>query len=338
MIAVEYRSDLKKLQSDARFSAVFGGNTQPAPFDRPDWWRGLADHCGLAPRLAVASDTRDMAILPLCDAGDGSLAGLSNWYTFRLKPVFSPGADAPALLAAIAADLVGQAGRITLSGVPDEDGSASMLESAFRQAGWIVRREVCDSNHILETRGRDFAAYLAGRPGALRTTLRRKGHRAVCEVLTRFDADAWAVYEDIYAESWKPLEGSPAFLRAFAEQEGAAGRLRLGIARIDGSAAAAQLWTVEGAAAYIHKLAHRPAASAASPGTALTAALMRHVIDTDRVDLVDFGTGDDGYKRDWMESVRRRYSLTMLRPGNPRNWPVFVKSALRRLAGRDKRG
>ena len=28
------------------------------------------------------------------------------------------------------------------------------------------------------------------------------------------------------------------------------------------------------------------------------------VIDVDHVDLIDFGTGNDGYKRDWMEEVR----------------------------------
>jgi CelD/BcsL family acetyltransferase involved in cellulose biosynthesis len=126
-------------------------------------------------------------------------------------------------------------------------------------------------------------------------------------------------------------------LRAFAEQEGAAGRLRLGVVRHQGNPVAAQLWTVESGVAYIHKLAHLEEAKPLSAGTVLTAALMEHTIDRDRVSLVDFGTGDDGYKRDWMEAVRPRWRLTCLDPRNPRVWPALVKAALRQLAS-GKRG
>ncbi len=54
-----------------------------------------------------------------------------------------------------------------------------------------------------------------------------------------------------------------------------------------------------------------------SAGTTLTAALFAHVIDRDRVELVDFGTGDDPYKRDWMEQVRPRYRLACWSPRQP---------------------
>jgi CelD/BcsL family acetyltransferase involved in cellulose biosynthesis len=68
---------------------------------------------------------------------------------------------------------------------------------------------------------------------------------------------------------------------------------------------AAQFWTVDGGTAWIHKLAHLDSAKPLSAGTTLSAALFAHVIDRDRVTWVDFGTGDDPYKRDWMEQVRR---------------------------------
>jgi CelD/BcsL family acetyltransferase involved in cellulose biosynthesis len=63
---------------------------------------------------------------------------------------------------------------------------------------------------------------------------------------------------------------------------------------------------------------------------------MRHVIDGDGVSLVDFGTGDDPYKRDWMEQQRPRYRLDMFRPLAARNWPVLAKIAVRSLAARVK--
>jgi len=310
---------------------------QTTPFDRLAWWQGLEEHCGIKPAFAVAREGDALAVLPLT-GGEGHFSALSNWYTFRFRPLVTPGADR--LLAALAGDLKERARRVTLTGLPDEDGMATRTEAAFRQAGWIVLREQCDTNHILEVGGRGYGAYIAGRPGALRTTLKRKSGKVDVQVLTRFDGEAWSAYEEIYAESWKPEEGSPAFLHAFAQAEAAAGRLRLGIARPAGGtdAIAAQMWTVEGNTAFIHKLAHREAAKALSPGSVLTAALFRHVIEKDNVTLVDFGTGDDPYKRDWMESTRPRFRLDMFRPMALRNWPFFAKFGLRRLAARAKRG
>ena len=61
------------------------------------------------------------------------------------------------------------------------------------------------------------------------------------------------------------------------------------------------------------------------------------MIDIDGVELVDFGTGDDPYKRDWMETVRPRYRLDMFRPLAIRNWPALVRLGLRRLAASAKR-
>jgi hypothetical protein len=227
---------------------------------------------------------------------------------------------------------------VVLSKLADEDGTATRLERAFRRAGWIVLREPCDSNHVLPVAGRSYADYLAGRPGALRTTLKRKAKKVAVEVLTSFAGEAWEAYERVYGDSWKPEEGDPGLLRRFAEAEGAAGRLRLGLARHEGAVVAAQFWTVEDSTAYIHKLAHLESAKPLSAGTTLSAALFEHVIDRDRVEWVDFGTGDDPYKRDWMEQVRPRFRLTCLRRGDPRNWAKIARGVLNgALAGRSAR-
>lgn len=337
MVNVDYHDDLKEVQSDAALARLLSPEMQSAPFDRLDWWRLLAEHCGLQPRLAVARNGVGSAVLPLTGTGE-HLTQLSNWYTFRYRPIVSPGAED--LLTALARDLPKHASRLTLTGLPAED--AERLEAAFRAAGWIAWREQSDVNHVLALAGRDYAAYIAGRPGKLRTTLKRKSGKVHTRVLSRFDAQVWSDYEDIYAESWKPEEGSPAFLRAFAQAEGAAGRLRLAVAHAaddpQGPALAAQMWTVEGGTAFIHKLAHRESAKPLSPGSVLSAALFRRVIDVDKVELVDFGTGDDPYKRDWMEQVRPRYRLDLLRPRAPANWPVIARRMVRSLAASAKRG
>ncbi|HAN90266.1 MAG TPA: GNAT family N-acetyltransferase, partial [Erythrobacter sp.] len=118
----------------------------------------------------------------------------------------------------------------------------------------------------------------------------------------------------------------------FARAEGAAGRIRLGLAYAAGEPVAAQFWTVEGGTAYIHKLAHIEAAKPLSAGTTLSAALFERVIDTDGVSLVDFGTGADTYKRDWMEANRPRYRLDCLDWRQPRAWPAIARAWVRHLA------
>lgn len=335
MVSVQYHDDLKEVQSDADLARLLSDQVQTAPFDRLDWWRLLAEHCDLMPHLAIARNGTGEAVLPLAGTGP-HLTQLSNWYTFRFRPIITPGADAAGLLTKLARDLPAKTRRVTLTGLPAED--ADVLATAFRGAGWLVWREQSDVNHVLTLAGRDYDAFLAARPGKLRTTLKRKSGKVAVQVLTHFDEALWAAYEDIYSTSWKPEEGSPAFLRAFAQAEGQAGRLRLAIAHSpEGEAIAAQMWTVEGGTAFIHKLAHRESAKPLSPGSVLSAALFRHVIDVDKVAMVDFGTGDDPYKRDWMEEVRYRYRLDLIRPQAPANWPLLARKGAQLLAARAKR-
>ncbi|MDE2596709.1 MAG: GNAT family N-acetyltransferase [Sphingomonadales bacterium] len=336
MVKVAYHDDLKIVQGDPALRKLLSAPAA-APFDRLEWWQGLADDCAIIPLIAVAQEGDSLAVLPLTRKGR-RIEALKNWYAFRVRPVISPGADAPRLLLALARDLAGQAPHITLAPLPDENGETTLLAEAFRKAGWLVFREACDTNHVLPVKGRSFAEYLASRPGALRTTLKRRAGKVTVELLTDFSPDAWAAYEAIYAQSWKPEEGSPTFLRHFAEAEGAAGRLRMAVAWHLGEPVAAQFWTVEGGTAFIHKLAHTEASKPLSPGTTLSAALFEMVIDRDKVDLVDFGTGDDAYKRDWMDARRPRYRLDLLRPGWPGNWPAIARHVLRRLAGRSAHG
>ena len=331
MIVVNYHDDLNEVQGGAAGLVWLGALPTSAPFDRLAWWQGLAKHCGMAPLLAVASDGEDCAVLALQRKG-AKLCALANWYTFRWQPLVTPGGDA--LLVALARDLASKASRITLSPLPDEQGETAQLKAAFRAAGWRTFRTECDVNHVLPVNGRSYAEYLAARPGPLRTTLKRKASKVAVTIETEFNPASWAAYEAIYAESWKPGEGSPAFLRAFAEAEGSAGRLRLGLACADGVPVAAQLWTVEHGTAFIHKLAHTEAAKPLSPGTTLSAALFEQVIDHDRVHLVDFGTGDDGYKRDWMEAVRPRFRLDCYRAAAPQNWAAIARQSLRGILSR----
>lgn len=304
------------------------------PFARTEWF-ALLEQAGAKPLVALAREASGVLALPLtCSAKH--LESLTNWYAFTWQELASASADRPALLAALARDLRRHGARITLAKLPAE--SAEALRSAFASAGWITRLEPCDTNHVLPLAGRSYEQFMATRPGPLRTTLKRKAKKVEVTIQSHFDPDSWAAYEAVYADSWKPEEGDPALLRRFAEQEGAAGRIRLGLARHQGQVVAAQFWTVEHGTAWIHKLAHLESAKSLSAGTTLSAALFQHVIDNDRVELVDFGTGNDPYKKDWMEQVRTRYRLTCWRPEVPGNWPAVGKALVRKLVSRGRSG
>ncbi len=326
-----YHADLREAQDDPALAALLGRSAASAPFDRLDWLMLLAEHClpGSACKLAVARDGDALAVLPFREGPDGA-GPLGIWYSFFVRPLTNAPERAPQLFAALARSLA-PSGAARLSPMPEPEALA--LATAFRAAGWIGVAEPCDTNHFLTLAGRSFAEYWAARPGVLRETVRRKTARGLVtlRIETAFSDADWAAYEAIYAKSWKPEEGHPAFLRAFAQRESAAGALRMGVAEIGGEAVAAQFWTVEGGTAWIHKLAHDPAHRAHSPGTLLTAELLRHVIDVDRVHTVDFGTGNDAYKRDWMEAQRPRYALQFYRPAAIGHWPALARLAARRL-------
>jgi hypothetical protein len=326
--AISYHASIKDVQAQPLEAA--------GPFARREWFERL-EAAQPRPVYAVAEVASGAVVLPLRRKGR-RLEALLNWYAFSWRPLATPYGSVDSLLISLAQALAGQSSHVVLDRLPDEDGTARQLQRIFERAGWLIVREPSDTNRILPVDGRDYRTYLESRPGPLRTTLKRKAKKVSIGIVERFDDDIWASYESIYAESWKPEEGDPALLRAFAEAEGAAGRIRLAVARHDGEAVAAQFWTVEDGTAYIHKLAHRESAKPLSPGTTLTAALMEHVIDRDGVKLVDFGTGDDGYKRDWMDEARPRYRLQCWRKGDPRNWPAIAKARVRALVSGETHG
>lgn len=325
----------------AALSVAQGGLSRDAQislFDRAEWFERTWAHCPPAERpLAIRARTEGSdAWLFLAETG-GAAMGLASWYTLAFRPVFTGAPSesaARALIVAIARRLRPHLSSIMLDHVPDYE--AHLLRRGFGGAGWITHVEPQTANWSVDVTDKPFEAFWAERPGQLRSTAKRKAAKAPIEITIhdRFDEAAWDEYADIYANSWKPYEGSVDFVRAMAETEGAAGTLRIGIARLEGQAIAAQLWTVEHGTAMIHKLAHREEAAELSPGTILSKAMFAHVIDKDRVSMIDFGTGDDRYKADWMDTRRDLMRVELYNPRTLRGLIGGMKAGLRTLVRR----
>jgi hypothetical protein len=317
-------------------------DNQPSLFDRLDWFRRTWALCapGDRPLIVRARAEGSDAWLFLAETGSAA-KGLASWYTLAFRPVIAGAPSettARALIVAIARRLRPRLARIALDHVPEAE--AELVRTGFARAGWIARITPQTANWSIDVTSKSFADYWAERPGQLRSTAKRKAAKTPMDltILDRFDADAWEDYASIYADSWKPGEGSLDFVRAMAVDEGAAGALRLGIARIEGRAVAAQLWTVEHGIAIIHKLAHREDVADLSPGTILSQAMFEHVIDKDHVTLIDFGTGDDRYKADWMDIRVMRMRVELFNPRTPAGMFGAAKAGLRALVGRGRNG
>lgn len=197
------------------------------------------------------------------------------------------------------------------------------IMAALRSTGYWVDSFFCFGNWYLTVDQRPFDTYFQSLPSPLRNNIRRGQSR-----LTR--AGSWnitihqhqgadldmavAAFIQIYNQSWKGPEPNASFIPGLARMAAQNGWLRLGVLSLDSKPIAAQIWLVKSGKAAIFKLAYVSGYERFSAGTILTAALMRHVIDRDLVREVDYLTGDDAYKRDWMSHRRERRGLVAFDP------------------------
>lgn len=319
--------DLDAVAADA--AGALDRAVQPSLFARLSWFRLLADHCPPEGRLTVLRGREGARQAWLFLAVSGARASAyAAWYSLRFDAI----GDSD-VMTSLAAEL--RRRRIAeVELAPIED--PTPLCDAFRKAGWRVAVTEKTGNWRIATEGMDFDSYWAGRPAQLRNTAKRKAKAAGLdiEIYDRFEEAAWADYEAVYRASWKPEEGSFPFLRALAQAEGEAGTLRLGIARKDGRPVAVQLWLVENGEATIHKLAYAEDARALSPGTLLGMAMFRHVLDRDQVRAIDYGTGDDSYKKDWMAERRPLWRVQAWNPRTLRGLLGAARALVARLGSR----
>lgn len=287
--------------------------------------------------LAVTGRDGPLALFPMMTTPDGAWQSLTTPYTCLYQPLLRAGAD-PRLLAAAAAAF-GRYCRhwpVTRLEALDPDWSGlPLLRAGLARAGLATRTFAHFGNwHVGVPQG-SWDAYLAARPGALRETIRRKVRAAERATGVRIEvarsgpalAAALAAYEAVYARSWKEPEPFPRFNGTLVRGLAGTGALRIGVMWAEGRPIAAQYWTVADRAATVLKLAHDEEFKALSPGTVLTASVIRELIERDGVTDLDFGRGDDPYKRAWTGQRRLRIGVLGLNPLKP--------AGLRNLARHD---
>ena len=332
---MEQRFDVKifdDLEAAARDAgAALGRDSRPLLFERIDWFRLVDRFTPPKGRKLIirSADPAGRAWLFL-DSKDGAAQPLANWYSLRFGSIVEKRNGAEPNLEGIA-DGLREAGisRLRIEPLSPDD----PLPDALRRKGWMVRHGKVTESWRIRTAGLGFDEYWASRPSRLRNTARRRAKSAGLDIriYDRFDAEAWADYQKVYEASWKPSEGAPAMLRALAEQEGEAGTLRLGLARLEGRPVASQLWLVENGTATIHKLAYAEDARHCSPGTLLGVEMFRRALDVDRVEMIDFGIGGDSYKAEWMSEAEPLFGITAFDLRSPRGIAGAARAAAAKL-------
>jgi hypothetical protein len=294
---------------------------EPNPFATSAWLLNYIENVvGEDDRLLVVNGhaQADGILLLQTLHASAHARSVSNFYTSLYTPILGGACESlrsASTLVRGLAEIRPRLATITLEPLDIASECTAQLAGALTSAGWYVRRYFRFGNLSLPCEGLDFVTYLATRDSQLRNTVQRKSKKFVgadaLEIVTessKVDA-AMDEYEDIHSRSWKRPEPYPNFARGWAHACAQRGWLRLGIARLGGRAAAVQMWFVFDRRAYIFKLVYDEAQAKSSAGTVLTAHLVKHVLEVDKVREIDFLSGADAYKASWMSRRRDRIGL-----------------------------
>ena len=307
-------------------------------FSRPEWYELVARY-GLDPgwRAQAYADDAGGAALVCAVGADGDareLRGCITPYTCEYDWLGASSEAVRATAAALArADKRTQT--ILLPGLNPQADSFGATLAGLKDAGFVAKPYFAWGTWFQACANMDFAAYLSGRPSVLQNTWRRKNaalhksHEGAFE--TAMDVEGFIrAYDDVYTRSWKEPEPFPDFMPALLRVAAKLGALRHGVLKADGNPIAAQFWIVWQGQAIIFKLAYDKDWSKFSPGTLLTMHMVKEVLEKDRVRELNFGRGDDDYKKLWMSERRERWGIEAV---NPRSAAGFAR-ALKLTAAR----
>lgn len=254
--------------------------------------------------------------------GETKIESLANYYTSLYAPALAPEVKYRDLALLLNAVLKAHTPIASLQFTPmnPESRHFGRLWNAAQANGLVPFSFFCFGNWYL-TGQTDWAAYLKSRDGLLRNTIKRMTKKFAAdggrlELVTggRELERCVSAYRQVYANSWKHAEPYPSFIPGLIQTCAEHGWLRLGVAWLKGAPIAAQIWIVLNGKASIYKLAYDENYKSYGAGTQLTAMLMAHVMNEDGITEVDFLSGDDLYKQDWMSDRRERWGLIAYNP------------------------
>ena len=308
-------------------NALFDGGSRVSIFFSRPWFENLTttvipDDQSLLLACVIEGDGI-LAILPLVRSGN-HLFSLTHLYSSLYGLLLVPHDQQEILQCLVQGIKKMPVDSIRLGPVAEDDPELLMLHQVMESSGFEYHRRFRFYNWIHRVQGQSFEDYMASRPSRVRNTIARKQRKLKRECgyeirlyTDQFLQQALADYNAVYRASWKAFEQFDDFIEGLAYSLSAAGWLRLAILYIEDKPAAAQFWFVAHGKASIFKLVYDDAWKQYSPGSILISYLMEHVIEIDKVEEIDFLTGNDAYKQDWMSERRARWTISFVKPRKP---------------------
>lgn len=330
-------------------NALFAQGAKGSLFFSRPWFENLLDTAledGQELLLAcVAAEEQILAILPLVQSGGQALYSLKHRYS-SLYSLLLADHNQQQILNCLAQGLLQLPYKaLLLEPIDENNHRIKQLQHSLEAVGFECESSFRFYNWILKVQGQSFQTYLAARPAKLRNTIARKQRKLEREQNSEIRLfcgnevpAAMADYQAVYQASWKANEQFGELLDGMVSGFSKQGWSRLAVLYIEGQPAASQLWFVVDRKASIFRLAYDEAWKRYSPGSILTSFLMEYVIETDGVEEIDFLTGNDTYKQDWMSDRRERHALSCVKKDNPKGrlarffdfLSLLIKRGLRR--------
>lgn len=328
--------------------ALFAQEEKDSIFLSRPWFENLSvnvldDDQAIALACVLAKD-RVMAILPLIIGTDNTGYSLKHRYTPFYSLLLAED-EQDDVLACLAQGLIQvPLHALLLEPVSDHDSKIDGLRRVMESLGYSCERSFRHYNWIYRVQGRSYAEYMAERPARLRNTIERKKRKLEREHgydIRLFTGDevpqVMSDYYAVYSASWKANEQYTGFVDDMVTGLSKAGWSRLAVLYVKERPAAAQLWFVYHGKASIFRLSYDETWRHYSPGSILTSFLMQYVIDVDKVEEIDFLTGNDAYKQDWMSDRRERFALSCVKSDKPEGMYIQFTESLKRIFKSKKR-
>jgi len=311
----------------------------------------LAEHQSLLLACVIES-SRTLAILPLIKGAQGDLSSLSNNFTSLYSLLMTNSGQQDSILKCLAEGLARHIAddtsekktqSILFEPIDTNDDNIMRLHQLIEANGFKSQTYFRFYNWMHPIQDQSFDEYMAERPANLRNTIRRKksklGREHGYEIrLYKNDKKTPMLidqvlkhYTEIYKTSWKTNEFFSDFTPALVNGLYQNNWLRLAILYANEQPIAAQIWFVVHGKANIYRLVHDENWKQYSPGSILTEYLMRYVIDTDKVAEIDFLTGNERYKQDWMTVRRERFGIRFAKQPKQKNSFGRFTESLRKL-------
>lgn len=204
---------------------------------------------------------------------------------------------------------------LDLYAIPQENNWFRLVMTTVRQMGLKYSDYLCFGDWYLDGIKYSGSEYFNNLPQKIKKDIlyckRRLEKMGLCafKLIREGDNidDNMDLYYEVYKKSWQKKERvGPNFHRDFAKVAIKNDWLRLGFLSFNDSPIASQFWVSNNGTAYILKTVYDQEYKKYSPGKILTSEMMKYVIDTDGVNVIDYVQGDEAYKEDWTPKRRER--------------------------------